>query len=337
MCSVTPRISVVIPTYNRAAKVGNAIESVLAQTLSDLEVIVVDDGSSDDTEQILMQTFGDKIRYFAQANQGQSVARNRGLKEARGEWIGFLDSDDLWEKDKLEWQFKALEQCGSQCGACYTDVRLMNHPETRTLFEMAEEGFHHAGNLGAKPDVLQLLVRAPGAGMVLFLGSLLARADAIGKTSGFDPNVRFGEDTDFMFRLATVTGFCYVNQPLVRFDRSPMETRHAGVSTDWNKVEFVLEQTRLRLEKFLRLKIELPESVLQLIRKELCSVNSGLTNSYLEAGDYGKAREAVLRAARTNLTLNVALKGLLTWVTPKLARRTVRYHLSRKKDEYPVL
>ena len=109
---MNPKVSVVIPTYNRAAKVRNAIESVLAQTVTDLEVIVVDDGSSDGTGKILGETFGDRIRYYAQANQGVSVARNKGIEEARGEWIAFLDSDDLWEKEKLEWQFKALERFG---------------------------------------------------------------------------------------------------------------------------------------------------------------------------------------------------------------------------------
>ena len=110
---MNPKVSVVIPTYNRAATVPRAIESVLAQTVTDLEVIVVDDGSSDDTGKVLGEMFGDRIRYYAQTNQGASVARNRGVEEARGEWIAFLDSDDLWEKEKLEWQFKALERFGS--------------------------------------------------------------------------------------------------------------------------------------------------------------------------------------------------------------------------------
>jgi glycosyltransferase involved in cell wall biosynthesis len=132
---MNPKVPVIIPTYNRAANVRNAIESVLAQTFSDLEVIAVDDGSSDDTGRILAEIFGDRIRYYPQANQGASVARNKGIAEARGEWIAFLDSDGQWEMDKLEWQFKALERFGPQCGGCYTDTRLLNHPETQTMFK----------------------------------------------------------------------------------------------------------------------------------------------------------------------------------------------------------
>src|SRR5215470_7379907 len=107
---MNPKVSVVIPTYNRAAKVQKGIRSALAQTFSDLEVIVVDDGSADDTGKVLAEAFGDRIRYCYQSNQGASAARNKGITEARGEWIAFLDSDDEWEHDKLEWQFQALQQ-----------------------------------------------------------------------------------------------------------------------------------------------------------------------------------------------------------------------------------
>jgi len=334
---MNPKVSVIIPTYNRAAQVQSAIESALAQTSGDLEVIVVDDGSSDGTGQILEEIYGDRIRYFAQANQGVSAAWNKGLAEARGEWVAFLASDDFWEKEKLEWQFKALERFAPQCGACYTDVRLFNHPETRTLFEMAEQGYRHEGTMGVNTEVPRLLVRTPGAGMLVFMGSLLARTDAVRKTGGCDPNLRFGEDSDFLFRLAMLTGFCYVNRPLVWFDRSPGEIRHVGVTADWNRLEFVLQQAQLRFDKFLRLSAGLPWQVRKLIREQLGSVHSGLTNCYLEAGEYGKAREAVSRAARMDLTFNVAVKWLLTWMSPQLALRTVRHRLERKKDPFPVL
>ncbi|MGB7730546.1 MAG: glycosyltransferase family A protein, partial [Candidatus Acidiferrum sp.] len=114
---MNPKVSVIIPTYERAEKVQRAIESVLGQTVTDFEVIVVDDGSSDGTGNVLAEKFGDRIRYYAQTNQGVSVTRNRGVQEARGEWVAFLDSDDLWEKDKLESQLDALERITPQCGA----------------------------------------------------------------------------------------------------------------------------------------------------------------------------------------------------------------------------
>jgi len=327
--SMNPKVSVIIPTHNRAAKVRKAIESVLAQTVTDLEVIVVDDGSSDGTGQVLGEIFGDRIRCYAQTNQGVSVARNKGVEEARGEWIAFLDSDDLWEKEKLEWQFKALERFGPRCSGCYTDVRLFNHPETRTFFQMAEESCRHEGTMGVHADVLARLVRPGGAGMVVCLSSLLARADVVRSTGGFDPKLRYSEDSEFMFRLAMLTGFCYVNRPLVWFDRSPAETRHVGVSAEWNKAEFLLHASQLRLEGLSRLSEALPTNIRKLIREQLRSVHSGWANWYLETGQYGKAREAVSRAAQLDLTFNVAVKWMLTWMSPQLALRTVRRHNKR--------
>ncbi|MGP0020243.1 MAG: glycosyltransferase family 2 protein [Candidatus Sulfotelmatobacter sp.] len=334
---MNPKVSVIIPTYNRAATVGNAIESVLAQTFSDLEVIVVDDGSSDDTGRILQETYGDRIRYFAQANQGVSAARNKGLAEARGEWIALLDSDDLWEKEKLEWQFKALERFGSQCGVCYADARFFNYPESRTMLQLSEESYRHEGTMGINTDVLRLLVKPGGAGMVVCPSSLLARADVVAKSGGFDPSLRFGEDSEFMFRLALLTGFCYVNRPLVSFDRSPAELRHLGVSAEWNQLEFVLRQTQIRFEKFLRLSEGLPRKVRKSILAGLGSVHSGLANCHLEAGEYGKARQAASKAAQLDLTLNFAVKWLLTWISPRLALRAVQRHQQTRKDLVPFI
>ncbi|MGA2071884.1 MAG: glycosyltransferase [Terriglobia bacterium] len=329
---MNPKVSVVIPTYNRATKVPNAIDGVLAQTFSDLEVIVVDDGSSDGTGKILAEMFGDRIRYFAQANQGASVARNKGIAHALGEWIAFLDSDDQWEKEKLEWQFKALERFGPQCGGCYTDTRFINHPETRTMFQLGEESYRHEGTVGINPDVLKLLVRPGGAGMVVCLSSFLGRADLIRRTGGFDLKLLYSQDSEFLFRLAMLTGFCYVNRPLVRFDRSPAEIRHVGVSANWNKLDFFLQDSQLRLEGLLSLSETLPGSIRNVIRERLGGVHSGWANWYLQTGQYGKARKAMLRAAQLHPTFNIAVKWLLTWVSPRLALRTIHYHQETKES-----
>jgi glycosyltransferase involved in cell wall biosynthesis len=331
MGSLNPKVSVVIPTYNRADKVGKTIESALTQTFTDFEVIVVDDGSSDDTGRILREAFGDRIRYFAQANQGASVARNKGIEQARGEWIAFLDSDDLWEKDKLESQLEALERFGPACGGCYTDTRLFNHAEERTLFQMAEKSYRHVGPIGINKDVLKLLVRPGGAGMVVCLSSFLVRAD-IAKTRGFDPQLLYSQDSDFMFRLAMITGLCYVNRPLVWFDRSPAEIRHVGVSSAWNKAEFFLQDSQLRLEGLLRLNGSLPKAVRKIVQEQLRDIHSGWTNWYLEGGQYKKARGAASQAVRTDLTFNVAMKWLLIWLNPRLALRTIHHHREIRKD-----
>jgi len=103
-------VTVIVPTYNRAHFIGEAIDSILAQDIIDceLEIIVVDDGSKDNTEEVV-RNYGAQVRYIRQENQGAGVARNRGIDEARGEWIAFLDSDDRWLPYKLSLQFKVLE------------------------------------------------------------------------------------------------------------------------------------------------------------------------------------------------------------------------------------
>lgn len=334
---MSPKVSVVIPTYNRADKVRKSIESVLAQTFRDIEVIVVDDGSSDETAQTLQDAFGDRIRYHFQPNQGVSAARNRGIEMARGEWIAFLDSDDFWEKEKIEWQLKALDRFGSQCGACYTDVRFFNNLEPHSMFQLSENQYRHEDAMGVNNDVLGLLVIPGGGGMVVCPSSFMASADTIRRAGGLDSGLRFQQDAEFMFRVAMLTGFCYVNRPLVWFDRSPAEIRHMdqlvpgvprdAMCTDWARLEFILKDSEMLLNKLLQLK-EVPGEVRRSMQKQRGFVHSGLANCSLMAGRYRDARIAAYKAARMNLTLNFAVKWLLTWVSPSLALRIVRHRES---------
>ena len=326
-----PKVSVIIPTYNRARDVQNAINSVLCQTFKDFEVVVVDDGSSDDTGLELKEVYGDRIRYHFQANQGLSGALNTGLELAQGEWIAFLDSDDYWEKEKLELQFNALEQFGPQCGACYTDVGFFNYPEPRTMFELADEEDRHVGTTGISKNAIRMIVSPGGAGMVVCICSVMSRADLVKKAGGFDRNLKFGMDSDFLFRLAKLTDFCYVNQRLVMVDRSPAEQRHAGASAEWNKLEFVLLQTLIRFEKFKSLSAGLPAKVRESIVEGLATVHSGLANCHLQTGDYAKARHEAFKAVQADFSFNLIAKWLLTWISPRLALRTVELRQQRRK------
>lgn len=102
-------VSVIIPSYNRATTIKKAVDSVLNQTMRDLEVIVVDDGSDDNTSVVIESIHDTRVRYVKQENLGACVARNTGIAEAKGEYIAFHDSDDIWHPDKLEKQMKVIE------------------------------------------------------------------------------------------------------------------------------------------------------------------------------------------------------------------------------------
>ena len=124
-----PKVSVIIPSYNRARQLKATLSSVFAQTLPPFEVFLVDDGSTDDTAEVLtafkreFADWGHRLRNIHQENQGKSVALNRGLQDAGGDWIAFNDSDDLWHKEKLSLQFDALRQF-PDCGGCFSDADL---------------------------------------------------------------------------------------------------------------------------------------------------------------------------------------------------------------------
>ncbi len=114
-----PKVSVIIPTYNREKYITETINSVLKQTYSDYEIIVVDDGSTDNTEQLIKEQFGDKIIYLFKTNGGPASARNLGIRVAKGEYIAFLDSDDLWMPEKLEIQIDYMD-AHPECGLSFT-------------------------------------------------------------------------------------------------------------------------------------------------------------------------------------------------------------------------
>ncbi|HEY5957340.1 MAG TPA: glycosyltransferase family A protein, partial [Polyangiaceae bacterium] len=120
-----PKVTAVIPTYNRREYVQEAIDSIIAQTFRDYEIIVVDDGSTDGTREALPARYGERIRYLWQTNQGESAARNHALSLAMGQYIAFLDSDDLWLPDKLTKQVALLEQ-RQDIGAAFCQAWIIN-------------------------------------------------------------------------------------------------------------------------------------------------------------------------------------------------------------------
>lgn len=200
----SPSVSVVIPTYNRAALLQRAIRSVLNQTFGDFEVVVVDDASTDETGETIAAFADTRIRYFRQPrNLGVAEARNRGLCEARGDFIALLDSDDEWLPTKLEEQMARFEAGGSGVGLVYCGARIFNAAGYR------EDRPRYRGRIFD-----ELLLRNVIAGGAT---SSVIRRNVIAAAGFFDPAMPAMEDYDYWLRVARFYSVDFVDRALVRY------------------------------------------------------------------------------------------------------------------------
>lgn len=206
--SETPSISVVLPTFNRASAVGRAAHSVLAQTYPHLELLVVDDGSADDTPRVV-EALGDRrVRYLRRAQTGgASAARNTGIEEARGDIVAFVDSDDEWLPQKLELELERLLECDPRTAVVYCRLRRHDDLTDRAIFEKPP------ARRGYEGDVYWRLL----TGWHPASPSLVAiRRDALLGVGGFDSAFLTGEDYDLWLRLAQAGHpFAFVDKVLV--------------------------------------------------------------------------------------------------------------------------
>lgn len=201
-----PTISVIIPAYNVEKTIKRTIDSVLKQTFSDWEIIIINDGSTDSTVEIISQISSTKLSFISCSNTGLPAAtRNRGLELANGEYIAFLDADDLWSPDKLELQLKAM-LANPQAGLAYSWTDLIDEKD-----QFIDRGNYISGN----GNVYNLLL------LVNFIengSNPLIRRQALDKVGYFDESVIKGtEDWDLWLRLAKDYEFVCVNSPQVLY------------------------------------------------------------------------------------------------------------------------
>ena len=233
---MTPTVSVIVPTYNRAAWIGATLHSVLTQSHQAREIIVVDDGSADDTEAVVAG-FASAVRYVRQENAGVSAARNHGARLATSEMIAFVDSDDLWSPRKLEAQLAAMRQSSAQWSVTGCDVIGL---DGRVI--PGREGFEAVfpvfGDQHTTADAffVQYLRResfeAGGESWEMFCGdaydalflgnfglpsSALMRRGFFEQVGGFDPAFRLAEETEFFHRIAAAGEVAIVTSSLVGY------------------------------------------------------------------------------------------------------------------------
>lgn len=194
-----PKVSVIIPTYNRTRYICDAIDSVLAQSYQDLEIIVVNDGSTDDTATVLKKYAG-RIKLILQENRGVSAARNRGIIEASGEYVAFLDADDLWFSNKLSVQIPLLES-NFELGMVFSYLEFIDEQGRRTSRIKPKQ----------KPgiDFLSMLEFGSAA-----TSSCVIRKQCLDAAGQFDEFLHIYEDVDLFLRVVKRFPAVLVEQPL---------------------------------------------------------------------------------------------------------------------------
>ncbi|MFB0555261.1 MAG: glycosyltransferase family 2 protein [Phycisphaerae bacterium] len=312
-------VSVIIPTYNRAEYVTQAIDSVLAQTYEDYEIIVVDDGSIDNTKEVL-EPYTDNITYIYQENAGVSAARNTGIRVAKGEWIAFLDSDDEWLPEKLAVQIRAVER-HPQLVAHTVNVDFSNyedHDQTSFLhcgFTLKdEEGIIKA------PLLLHFKHRT-----IVMPQAVICRKVAAVQAGLFDESLSICEDYDFMCRIALQGSWGYSTKVLAILYRRPEGIKNLSAErySDAIKRCSSLIKTHLKLLE----NNTLTEHERRFTAKLLSSNFRELGQHLLLKEDYKGARESFKLAFHSYLSVKSILWSMVSKLPVSFSKRLVEYRM----------
>ncbi|WP_299413487.1 glycosyltransferase [Acaryochloris sp. IP29b_bin.148] len=198
-----PKVSVIITTYNSMPYFPETLTSVLRQSFTDFEIIIIDDGSTDQTTTWTSQINDPRVKLISQSNQGVSVARNTGISHAQGKYLAFLDGDDLWKTTKLEQQVRLLDD--------YSEIGLVH-----TWLALIDEQSHLTGRVMqpvAEGEVWQQIIE----NNMVACSAAMVRRCCLEKVGGFDPDLLVAEDWDLWIRLAASYPFAVIRKPLVEY------------------------------------------------------------------------------------------------------------------------
>ncbi|WP_074511125.1 glycosyltransferase family 2 protein [Planococcus glaciei] len=218
MTIASEKVSVVIPTYNRAELLMAAVKSLQEQTYRNIEIVIVDDCSTDSTARIVESIDDKRIVYLQhKVNKGGAEARNTGIKHATGSVIGFLDSDDQWLPDKLEKQLAVFKK-NPKAEVVYTGIKVMqNTTFIKDIFPKYKE---------------DLLIKLLESNCIYTTSSILVKKEILEQIEGFDSSLPSCQDWDLYIRLAKISQFEFVKEPLVLYFQHPGErisTNHKAV------------------------------------------------------------------------------------------------------------
>ena len=206
MCK-NPLVSIITPAFNARATIGYTIESVLSQTFSDFEMIIVDDGSTDNTAQLINNIKDERIVYIFQSNKDRAEARNHGIGIARGDYIAFLDSDDLWMQDKLEKQVPLLDE-NPEIGLVYSDLYYFAHQTGEDLLQYSKKVKLHKGTVPVRLIIERNFIQSP---------TPIIRREVFEEVGLFDTCLIPVEDWDMWIRIVAKFPIDFIDEPLARY------------------------------------------------------------------------------------------------------------------------
>ncbi|HKP73415.1 MAG TPA: glycosyltransferase [Pyrinomonadaceae bacterium] len=245
-------LSVIIPTFNRAHVLTDALDSIFAQGVADVQVVIVDDGSTDETREVVGR-YGKPLDYVFQENQGAAAARNRGLELARGEFISFLDSDDVWLPGKTDAEMSVFERM-PEVGAVVSDSEYWTENEFRFGSRYNESGVYFDTDA---PRILTPETPFWLGGCVFSTCCLTMRRGALERVGGFDASFECYEDWDYEIRLFHACRVAALPRVLARVRRFDDGTRRGralpGRTPTTEQARRLLVNRHRVLEKTLRL------------------------------------------------------------------------------------
>jgi glycosyltransferase involved in cell wall biosynthesis len=231
-----PSVSVIIPCYNAAAYIGDTIQAVLDQSYFDFEIIVVNDGSIDNSRDVINKFVSDKIILIDKANGGVSSARNEGLKRARGKYIALLDADDIWLKDNLKYKIEKLESDNDLLFVYSDMIEFFENGDSQTVYGFMSPDFSGA-------YLKQQTLPVPGV-----CSNIIFRANIIlQKQLFFDENLSTAADQDFMIFLSTYGKGAYISQPLWKYRVLSSSMSRKIVSIEKDQLYFMNKYSGLKL------------------------------------------------------------------------------------------
>jgi glycosyltransferase involved in cell wall biosynthesis len=295
-----PEISVIIPAYNASRTVGATVDSVLAQTFRDFELIVIDDGSQDDTGDVVSAREDPRVSLIRIPNGGVAAARNRGLDVATGSYVAFLDADDVWQPAKLQRQYDAMANL-SEVGLSFTSIQLVDDALQRFGVNPALARSDYAEALLLEGNVVT------GGG-----SSVLARASVVDEAGRFDSDLSQCADWDMWLRLSTITSFLPLHEELVLYRSVP-----GTMSSDPRLLE---RDTFAMLDKFYAGPGSAPYAAVR--RRVYANQWMVCAGSYLHARRLGESLRCVSSGLRSDpRTISRPLSLPFRWTRRALRRR----------------